>query len=183
MMIHLIVLLSAVCTLTLGCPTIISKSQWGGRNPTCRTALGTQLPYIIIHHTEGSACSSVSSCTTQMKSIQNYHMNSNGWCDIGYNFLVGGDGSIFEGRGWSSVGAHAPNYNSNSIGISFIGSFTSSAPTTAAQNAVKSLISCAVSRGTVRSAYTLKGHRNVTATDCPGNTLYNIIKSWPRFAP
>ncbi|CAJ0933676.1 unnamed protein product [Ranitomeya imitator] len=37
-----------------------------------------------VHHTEGTACSSQSACITQAKNIQNYHMSSNGWCDIGY---------------------------------------------------------------------------------------------------
>jgi peptidoglycan recognition protein len=59
-----------------------------------------------------------------VQGFQDYHMDSNGWSDIGYNFLVGGDGNIYEGRGWERVGAHAPGYNSNSMGICFIGSFT-----------------------------------------------------------
>lgn len=47
--------------------------------------------------------------------------NDRGWNDIGYNFAVGGDGKAYVGRGWSTVGAHAPGYNSNSIGICIIG--------------------------------------------------------------
>ena len=43
-------------------------------------------------------------------------MNTNGWDDIGYNFLVGEDGRVYEGRGWYRQGAHALNFNSNSIG-------------------------------------------------------------------
>ncbi|XP_063811603.1 peptidoglycan-recognition protein SC2-like [Pseudophryne corroboree] len=164
-----------------GCPTILTKSQWGGRAATCRTAMATPVTYVIIHHTAGASCSSQSTCITQTKNVQSYHMDSNAWCDIGYSFLVGGDGSIFEGRGWTSVGAHAPNYNSNSIGINLIGTFTSSNPTTAAQNAAKNLIACGVTRGYIKSAYILKGHRNVTATECPGNTFYNTVKTWPRF--
>ena len=39
-----------------------------------------------------------------------------GWSDIGYNFLVGEDGNIYEGRGWGKVGAHARGHNSDSIG-------------------------------------------------------------------
>lgn len=51
--------------------------------------------------------------------LQNYHMDSNGWWDIGYNFLIGGDGNVYEGRGWGVVGAHAgdSSVNSDSIGM------------------------------------------------------------------
>lgn len=45
--------------------------------------------------------------------------------DIGYNFLIGGDGRIYEGLGFGIRGEHAPRYNSQSIGIAFIGNFQS----------------------------------------------------------
>uniref|UniRef100_A0A8C5QPS2 Peptidoglycan-recognition protein n=1 Tax=Leptobrachium leishanense TaxID=445787 RepID=A0A8C5QPS2_9ANUR len=180
-MLHLL-LLSALCAMAYGqCPNILTKAQWGGRAATCRTAMTTPVAYVVVHHTEGTACTTQTNCIAQAKSVQNYHMNSNGWCDAGYSFMVGEDGNVYEGRGWSSVGAHAPNYNSNSIGISVFGSYTSRNPNAAAQNAVQNLISCGVSRGFIRSTYILKGHRNVTATSCPGNTFYSTVASWPRF--
>jgi N-acetylmuramoyl-L-alanine amidase len=72
--------------------------------------------------------------------------NTTGWSDIGYNFLVGEDGNAYEGRGWDRVGAHASNYNSVSLGISVIGSFSSKLPNDAALNVVQQLISCGVSK-------------------------------------
>lgn len=50
-------------------------------------------------------------------------MNEKNWGDIGYNFVVGEDGNIYEGRGWSKHGAHSVSYNSKSIGICLIGNF------------------------------------------------------------
>lgn len=38
-----------------------------------------------------------------------------------YSFAVGGDGKVYEGRGFNVVGAHAPGYNDKSIGICLIG--------------------------------------------------------------
>ena len=55
-----------------------------------------------------------------------------GWSDIGYSFLVGGDGNIYEGRGWDIIGAHTAGYNSKGYAASFIGDFTSKLPTSAA---------------------------------------------------
>lgn len=112
-------------TTAYGCPTIVSRSQWGGRSPTCRSRLSTPVLNAVIHHTEGAFCNSPATCSAQVRNIQNYHMNTQKWCDIGYNFLVGEDGRVYEGRGWTTLGAHARSYNHISIGISFIGSFTS----------------------------------------------------------
>lgn len=41
------------------------------------------------------------------------------------SFAIGGDGKAYEGRGFNKVGAHAPKYNKNSIGIVLIGSWES----------------------------------------------------------
>lgn len=68
------------------------------------------------------------------------------WADIGYNFLVGGDGRIYEGRGWKRVGAHTQNYNSKSIAISFMGNFDKELPNTAMLTAAKNLIDCGVQK-------------------------------------
>ncbi|XP_024079389.2 peptidoglycan-recognition protein SC2-like [Terrapene carolina triunguis] len=176
-----VVLLSALCAAALGCPRIISRRQWGARPPRSRVPLRTPVPYVIIHHTAGNRCTSQASCIQQVRGIQNYHMDTLRWPDIGYNFLIGEDGNVYEGRGWRTVGAHAKNWNYKSLGFSFLGNFSSRVPNTAALNAAKSLIQCAVSKGFLRRTYTLKGHRNVFATSCPGNALYRVISKWPRF--
>ena len=46
------------------------------------------------------------------RGIQDWHITGNGWCDIGYSFLVGGDGNVYEGRGWDEIGAHTGGFNS-----------------------------------------------------------------------
>lgn len=107
------------------CPNIISRATWGARPPTSSSTLSTPVAYVVIHHGASAACSTQSSCTSMVKSYQDQHMDVNGWSDIGYNFIVGGDGNVYEGRGWTKQGAHAPGYNAQSIGICFIGTFTS----------------------------------------------------------
>uniref|UniRef100_A0A8C3F3N5 Peptidoglycan recognition protein 1 n=1 Tax=Chrysemys picta bellii TaxID=8478 RepID=A0A8C3F3N5_CHRPI len=163
------------------CPRIISRSQWRARTPRSRDRLRTPVPYVIIHHTAGNRCYTQASCSEQVRGIQNYHINKRGWSDIGYNFLIGEDGRVYEGRGWSTMGAHAKNWNSKSLGFSFLGTFT--IPNAAALNAARSLIQCAISKGFLSRSYTLKGHRNVSPTSCPGNDLYRVISRWARFKP
>ena len=60
-----------------------------------------------------------------MRQIQRMHQNNNGWNDIGYSFVIGGDGNIYVGRGFNVVGAHAPKYNNKSVGICMLGDWTS----------------------------------------------------------
>jgi hypothetical protein len=37
---------------------------------------------------------------------------------------VGGDGNVYEGRGWHQVGAHTYGFNKRSVGIALIGEFS-----------------------------------------------------------
>jgi len=167
------------------CPSIISREGWGARPPSgTPTKLPSQVGTAVIHH-GGTAtyCTTQAECASIIRAYQNYHMDTNGWDDIGYNFLVGEDGNIYEGRGWNNQGAHVTNWNSKSIGICIIGDFTSRAPNAAALNAAKALIQCGVELGRFPSAYQLVGHRQVGSTDCPGNSLYSNIQSWPRWTP
>ncbi|CAJ0933678.1 unnamed protein product [Ranitomeya imitator] len=67
-----------------------------------------------------------------------------------------------------------PNYNSNSIGISVFGSFTSKNPNSAALNAVQSLISCGVSKGLhqvcLHPEGTSQRHRHRLPRETPSTT-------------
>ncbi len=69
-----------------------------------------------------------------------------GWSDIGYNFLIGGDGNAYMGRGWDRVGAHTVGYNDISVAFSLIGNFEEDPVPSIMQTATQNLIKCATSR-------------------------------------
>lgn len=71
---------------------------------------------IILHCT-----ASIEGNDTTVEAIRRYHINSRGWSDIGYHYVIYLDGSIHEGRNIHSSGAHCQGHNSNSIGICYVG--------------------------------------------------------------
>ncbi|XP_050398703.1 peptidoglycan-recognition protein SC2 isoform X1 [Patella vulgata] len=165
-----------------GCPNIVSRSAWGARSPTSITYLTKQpVHYAFIHHGESASCTTQSSCSAIVRSYQNYHMDTHGWSDIGYSFLVGEDGNAYEGRGWDRVGAHTQGYNSVGLAFCMIGSFDSRVPNAAAIATVKRMIACGVSKGKISQSYVLRGHRDMGSTSCPGQALYNLIRTWPHY--
>lgn len=165
-------------------PNIVSRTQWGARAAKSR-APNLKLkpaPYVIIHHSTGSGCETQAVCQLKVRQFQNEHMNNKGWSDIGYNFLVGEDGNIYEGRGWGKQGAHSIPFNKKSIGICIIGNYTNRTPNQAAIQAVAKLIAYGVESGEIKNDYKLLGHRQTWATACPGNSLYTMIQSWPNWS-
>ncbi|XP_019636421.1 PREDICTED: peptidoglycan-recognition protein SC2-like [Branchiostoma belcheri] len=165
--------------------TIISRAEWGARPPRSRANVTSPVPYVIIHHSYDFGCLNKSDCEEHVRLIQDFHMDSRGWDDIGYNFLVGGDGDVFEGRGWDVRGAHAgPDWNGRSIGICFMGNFTDTLPSEEAITAGKMLIQLSVQRNKLMANYTLYGHRQVLdARTCPGEEFYNLITEWEHWKP
>lgn len=177
-------ILQASTTGAQSCPgvEIVSRKGWGARAPKSRVAMkNPRAQYVFIHHTTGSQCKDKAGCSRLIRGHQNYHMDKNGWADIGYSFLVGGDGRVYEGRGWGQVGAHTRGYNNNGIAISFVGDFMKSTPNKGMLNAAKNLIACGVKMGKINARYSLHGHRDANCTACPGDRLYDIIKKWARF--
>lgn len=142
----------------------------------------TPTPYVVVHH-GGIAkyCYDRKTCSEIVRSYQNLHLDDRGWFDIGYNFLIGEDGNAYEGRGWDYNGAHAPGYNTQSIGICLIGDFNDILPNNAALETLNALINYGVSLGKISESYNVIGHRQARDTECPGNELYKYVQTNPRW--
>ncbi|XP_077999532.1 peptidoglycan recognition protein-like [Glandiceps talaboti] len=160
---------------------VVSRNEWGARTPSQKSNMMVPVAYTFIHHTVSSTCHAIETCKSVVRGVQNNHMDTKGWNDIGYSFLIGQDGNAYEGRGWGVQGAHTYGYNNRAHGISFIGNFDNQLPNQLAINATKALIKCGVDRGYIKENYSLLGHRDVASTACPGNALYDDIKSWENY--
>ena len=82
-------------------PTIISRAQWGADESlrTCAPDYVDKLKGAIVHHTVNSNTYSADDVPpASLRGIYAYHVNGNGWCDVGYNFFVDRFGRLFEGR-------------------------------------------------------------------------------------
>ncbi|WP_184077263.1 peptidoglycan recognition protein family protein [Nocardiopsis mwathae] len=146
---------------------IRSRSSWGARSPRNRQGVSrARRVEFTVHYSQGP--------TTQTpRQIQNFHMDSNGWADIGYNFLVDRSGVVYEGRGWNVAGAHAAPRNVQGIGVCFIG--RDGDATDAAKRSIRALYEEACRR--VGRRLRMRGHRDINSTSCPGDDLYAWVKS------
>jgi N-acetyl-anhydromuramyl-L-alanine amidase AmpD len=53
--------------------------------------------------------------------IRKWHVDQNGWDDVGYHFIIRRNGKLEKARPEGYSGAHAPSHNSRSIGICLVG--------------------------------------------------------------
>ncbi|XP_071330650.1 peptidoglycan recognition protein 6 [Trachinotus anak] len=169
----------------MDCPPIIPRCMWGAE-PYRGTPTNLSLPlsFMYIHHTHtpSQPCLTFQQCSADMRSMQRFHQDDRGWDDIGYSFVAGSDGHIYEGRGWHWRGAHTLGHNSIGYGVSFIGDYAARLPSQHSMGLVRDqLASCAVGGGRLVADFTLQGHRQVVNTSCPGDAFYNEIKGWEHY--
>jgi len=170
-------------------PRIYSCSEWGARPASTSVTIHSYKPsYIVIHHTatSNSSATTQSAAFSLARSIQNYHMDVNGWIDTGQQFTNTRGGYRLEGRhrsletlrgGTSFVhGAHvgAGNVNGESIGIENEGTYTSVSPPAALYNSLVDLCAYICDKYGIGSNQ-IFGHRDFMATACPGNVLYGML--------
>lgn len=151
---------------------IVSRSEWGARSPTSRRLVDRSRRRSLTVHYDGTAVITRTGPSVP-QAIQRYHMDSNGWSDIGYNFVIDQAGMIFEGRGWDTLGAHAGSAgNVEGIGVQVaIGG--SQQPSDAALRALlwlKGEADRLMSRTLV-----WRKHLNYVSTSCPGKPLSDWI--------
>jgi hypothetical protein len=185
-----------------GAPPIVPRSAWGADESIVREApvYAPAIRFVSVHHTAGPNGYGPAEVAAILRGIQIYHVKSNGWNDIGYNFLVDRYGTIYEGRAGgidrNVVGAHIRGFNTGAVGIAVIGTFTSSPAPAAAEAALEKVIAwrldlahvdplsslSIVSGGSERypagTPVTLRavsGHRDTGLTTCPGDLLYGRL--------
>lgn len=110
-------------------PEYVPRSSWCGSYSECLeptySVTYITCTHTIIHH--GASPYSYTDGAAVVRSYWNYHVNSNGWSDIGYNYLFDKNGNMYQGRYNPNLptsdvkGAHAGNCNTKSIGLNFIG--------------------------------------------------------------
>lgn len=157
---------------------IVTRAEWGARAPSGTinmTTWGSRTDFVV-HY------SAVNKYQT-VRAIQDYQMDSNGWSDIGYNFLVDYKGTPYEGRKgtWLAIGAHATGQNTKAIGVCCIG--TNADITEAQKRTVRWLYdeACRHKGGTLAKRYHSFYANNPSPgdnnTSCPGDNLRNWVKA------
>ncbi|QSB04364.1 peptidoglycan recognition protein family protein [Natronoglycomyces albus] len=159
-----------------------SVAHWGARSPNGTPRVIWSRPNkIIIHHTvyPNTTDYSVAQAYRHARQVQNLHMNSNGWIDTGYNFIVSRGGHCTEGRTGSLPrmeagsafiqGAHTAGQNAQSIGIAAEGSYHTGAAIPGNQWGAMVVVCAYIMNKYNIPSSQIFGHQNYSATSCPGS--------------
>jgi hypothetical protein len=148
-----------------------------------------------VHHSAGA--NSSNNFAGVVAYYWDLHVNTNGWSDIGYNWLIDPNGVVYEGRGSGTIGAHFSCLNSGTTGICIIGDYRNSQPSSASLIALSDLLlyeSClngispadtSIHQSSQLVLRHISGHRDAnpatvgcpSGTVCPGQVLYNKLDS------
>jgi len=176
---------------------IISRSEWGADedyrfdgDTEVWPAEYEKVTKFIVHHTAGST--GEDNPEAVIRGIYYWHAVGRDWGDIGYNYLIDTKGNIYQGRfgGNGVIGAHAYDeindlsYNRGTMGVSILGNYqTGDNLTSASRQALTDLMAKKAQFFGIepegKSVFheeeipNIVGHRDVDATSCPGDNIYN----------
>lgn len=177
-------------------PAIQFRNDWcpSGNCPKDLTPTPNTISHLVVHHSAGSNTSPNWAAT--VRAIWDFHVNTRGWDDIGYNYLIDPDGVIYEGRGNDVQAAHFSCMNQGTMGVCLLGDFNTATPTTAVINSLIEIMgwkACDIDEDPRDTTFfnngavdliNLCGHRDgnsipasCTVTECPGDNVYNIMNN------
>nr|WP_225986624.1 N-acetylmuramoyl-L-alanine amidase [Rufibacter sp. LB8] len=164
----------------------------------------TQTEIVAVHHGASANISTYDQAVATIRQYYLLHRNTNGWSDIGYNYLIGPEGTVFQGREVKAgqnftsdyiMGAHLCQKNVGTMGICLMGDFTNVLPSAKTLESLFKLIKWKMKKDNLDingSTYhygniipNIIGHREgPCATACPGDALYNyLFKANPAVTP
>lgn len=169
-------------------PELLERDQWcpAGNCPTNSTDPASTVPtHLIIHHSAGP--NGANDWAAVVRSFWDFHVNTNGWSDIGYNYLVDPNGVLYEGRGNNVLGAHYCGKNQRTMGVCVIGDFTNIQPTDEARAMLTEILAWKACDRDIdpmgasthqpynEVQWNIAGHRDGCNTSCPGDAFYPQI--------
>ena len=135
---------------------------------------------ITLHHTGEHLSSSGITDVELIRRIERHHRVNLGWAAIGYHYLIGRDGTIYEGRPLRWQGAHCGgDANRNNLGITMIGEYDHVLPPARQLAALERLLDAERARHRI-PARELYGHRDWKGTICPGERLAGWLADYRR---
>ncbi|MDX3064843.1 N-acetylmuramoyl-L-alanine amidase [Streptomyces sp. ND04-05B] len=123
-------------------PPIVSRAGWNADESVNDEAPDymDRVKAVFVHHTAQTNSYSCADSAAIVRGLHAYHVEANGWKDLGYNFVVDKCGTVFEGRRGGAdravMGAHTYGFNRETAGIAVIGMYTDSSAASAATTAV-----------------------------------------------
>ncbi|MCB9261667.1 MAG: N-acetylmuramoyl-L-alanine amidase [Flavobacteriales bacterium] len=181
----------------VGCekPDMILGKTWReGLPASTGTREKNEVHFCIVHHSAGA--NDNHDYLNIVRNIYLLHTQTNGWDDIGYNFLIAQDGTIFEGRESQGIdstdnikGAHFCGKNTGTMGICLLGNYMETSPTEATKKSLAELLAWKCFKdgitpfgssfhesGGATLAH-IAGHRDGCSTACPGDSVYQMLDS------
>lgn len=153
----------------------VTRAEWGAREaePDMSAMPKATVRKIVAHHTAeppptdpaGAHDEAHDAAAGQVRAIQAVHMDTRGFSDIAYHWLIAPDGALYEGRAMVWVGAHAgPECNPGSIGVATLSTDTL---TDHAKSAFLELRAWLTQQG--YDVAEVEPHSSCNATSCPGD--------------
>ncbi|MBP7114113.1 MAG: N-acetylmuramoyl-L-alanine amidase [Candidatus Peribacteraceae bacterium] len=161
-----------------------AKTDAQGRTYLWPIQYSKEVKLLVVHHSALIVKDDPRPAVERVRALYKYHAVTNGWGDVGYNFLIDEEGKVYEGRlgGKYSVGGHAYCNNVGTLGIVMMGNFEMEQPSDAQAKSLQRLLANLASDYHIDTKKSVQfhgkkfdspivRHRDLLSTLCPGYYL------------
>ena len=155
----------------------VSRAEWGARKPKSTGNSISSHPKGVAVHYEGPQMGTRKHllCDDLARTIQAFHMDSRGWADVAYSYMVCEHGYVYEGRGVGKGSAANGTTAANLAYYAVCGLVgKGDTVTSALTDGIREAIDICRRNG---AGNEVVGHRDLFATECPGDALYSFAKA------
>ncbi len=156
---------------------LVRRSEWTSVQVKGNNNAMDGVQRITVHHTGEHAGLEGVPEVEVLQRIEHYHQHERGWAAIGYHYVVGKTGKVYEGRPARYQGAHVSGANEHNLGISVVGDFNARLPNSLQLAALDSFLTDSRLRFKVGKAR-IYGHRELGKSECPGNALFAWVRQY-----
>jgi hypothetical protein len=142
-----------------------------------RLRIPHRITHVTLHHTgDAQILRPTDDPAQRLRNLQAWGARDRNWWDVPYHFLMGLDGTVFEGRDWRFMGETNTSYNPGGhFLISIIGNYDKQEPTPAQLEAIADLMAWALKRFDL-PIDRIGGHYHYADTGCPGIHLRKYLE-------
>lgn len=152
--------------------TVIGRDGWGAKSAGDELVAHT-IDRVTVHHT-GVVLDTNAEAPAAIRRHQDFHIDSRGWPDLAYHYMIDAAGNVYQGRHQDFAGDSRSYDTTGHLLVCCEGHFGRQPLPDAQRVSLEAMVAWALAAYDV-PADTIAGHGDYARTSCPGDALRTLI--------
>ncbi|XP_054275858.1 peptidoglycan-recognition protein LA-like isoform X2 [Macrosteles quadrilineatus] len=163
-----------------GAPTVAGRTEWVAQPSKWGVPNPLPIKRVVVSATNTDPCRTTPQCTETVRTIQMVDVEQLRQPDIHVNFLIGGDGKLYWGRGFATQG-NSTKDNNQTVEVELIGDFSENGPSKEMTEVFQQFVDAGIRSGLIAKDYALLARCQLVPGVTVGLELLRDVEKWPQY--